>query len=275
MARSCCSDWPETASQLAAAFWPGPLTLVLPRSPAIPDVVTAGGETVGIRWPGHPFMQAVIRECGFPLAAPSANPANQVSPTNASHVRKSLGAKVGLIVDGGQSQVGIESTVIDLTQPTPTVLRPGMIHLESIAAALGRRRVLGARAGIGAGLLSEAAAKEGVLRSPGQLRKHYSPKASLAVLEWRDDADLRVQLAQRKCPLDRTHIIAHTCIPLGGEFGGVSVIPHDADAFARAIYAELHYCDEAGAEWIIVEALPSTAEWQGIADRLHRAQGLG
>jgi L-threonylcarbamoyladenylate synthase len=263
MARSCCRDWPAPAGRLAAAFWPGPLTMVLPRAPAIPDVVTAGGETVGIRWPSHPFIQAVIRECGFPLAAPSANPANQVSPTNATHVRKSLGGEVRLIVDGGQSQVGIESTVIDLTSSSPTVLRPGMIHLESLAAALGGTKML--KAGVGA--------DAGVLRSPGQLRKHYSPRAKLLVLEWADEPELRASLARLKCDVARTHVIAHTRIPLGGEFGGVSVIPHDADAFARALYAELHHSDEAGAEWIIVEALPGTPEWQGIADRLQRAQG--
>ena len=93
LARRCVSDWPPPADKLAAAFWPGPLTLVLPRSEEIPPVVTAGGATVGVRWPSHPFIQAVIRACGFPLAAPSANRANELSPTNAEHVRKSLGAK--------------------------------------------------------------------------------------------------------------------------------------------------------------------------------------
>ena len=106
MARRCVAEWPEAAAQLAASFWPGPLTLVLRKSTEIPGIVTAGGETVGVRWPSHPFIQAVIRECGFPLAAPSANLSNQISPTNAAHVRGSLGDKLRLIVDGGQSQVG-------------------------------------------------------------------------------------------------------------------------------------------------------------------------
>src|SRR6185369_4386198 len=115
MAKRCVADWPEAAMKLAAAFWPGPLTLVLPRSREIPDVVTAGGSTVGVRLPSHPLMQAVIRECGFPLAAPSANLSNRVSPTNAEHVRKQLGSSIPVIVDGGQSQVGIESTVLDVS----------------------------------------------------------------------------------------------------------------------------------------------------------------
>src|SRR5438270_11204169 len=127
MAKQCVADWPPVADRLATAFWPGPLTLVLSRSDAITAIVTAGGPTVGVRWPSHPFIQAVIRECGFPLAAPSANPSNCISPTNAEHVRKQLGSKISLIVDGGQCQVGIESTVVDVSVMPPRVLRPGMI----------------------------------------------------------------------------------------------------------------------------------------------------
>ena len=134
MAKNCVANFPESAEKLSKSFWPGPLTLVLPRAKNIPDAVTAGGETVGVRWPSHPFMQAVIRECGFPLAAPSANLSNQISPTNAEHVRAQLGGKIPLIVDGGQSQVGIESTVLDLTVVPARILRPGMIHAESLAA---------------------------------------------------------------------------------------------------------------------------------------------
>src|SRR4029077_7668265 len=119
MAKQCVADWPTSAEQLNTSFWPGPLTRVWPPAKEIPDIVTAGGDTVGVRWPSHPFIQAVIRECGFPLAAPSANPANRVSPTNAEHVRKYLGHRIQLIVDGGQSQVGIESTVLDVSVCPP------------------------------------------------------------------------------------------------------------------------------------------------------------
>src|SRR5204863_4851188 len=114
MARRCVADWPPLCDRLGKSFWPGPLTLVLRRSVAIPDVVTAQGRTVGVRWPSHPLIQAVIRECGFPLAAPSANLSNRVSPTNAEHVRKQLGQTVQLSVDGGQSQVGIDPTLLNL-----------------------------------------------------------------------------------------------------------------------------------------------------------------
>ena len=260
MAKRCVADWPALAGRLAKAFWPGPLTLVLPRAPEIPGVITAGGPTVGVRWPSHPLIQAVIHACGFPLAAPSANPANQVSPTNAEHVRKALGAKISLIVDGGQSQVGIESTVLDLTSAPPRLLRPGMIHEEALLAVTGELAV-------------GAAARPEVLRSPGLLKKHYSPKAKLAVWSWRDEAELRVRSAECGVRGLKVHVVAHTRIPSGAGFGRVSVIPHDAAAFARAIYAELHQCDEAGAELIVVEALPDGPEWRAIADRLQRAAG--
>jgi L-threonylcarbamoyladenylate synthase len=259
MARCCAKEWPEMANRLAQSFWPGPLTLVLPRSAEIPDNVTAGGATVGIRWPSHPFIQAVIRECGFPLAAPSANPSNRISPTNAGHVAKHLGSKIPLVVDGGQSQVGIESTVLDLTHTPPLVLRPGIIHEESLAAVTG---------GIESLTPGPATA---TLRSPGLLKKHYSPKARLVVLDWQNEADLHQRLNALGLSSGTGHIIAHTRIPAGDGFGGVSVIPHDAEAFARAIYAELHRCDEAGVAWIGVEALPAAPEWRAIADRLNRA----
>jgi len=260
MARRCVKHWPAPAEQFSRSFWPGPLTLVLPRAETIPDAVTAGGETVGVRWPSHPFMQAVIRECGFPLAAPSANLSNQISPTNAEHVRAQLGGRIPLIVDGGQSQVGIESTVLDLTVSPPRILRPGMIHTESLAAVCGevasdKWQVTGER----------------TLRSPGLLQKHYSPKAKLLVLKWHDDEELKAHLVACHLSPVTCFIIAHTKIPAGFSAANVSVIPHDAEAFARALYAELHRCDEAGARVIVVEMPPELPEWAGIADRLRRA----
>lgn len=258
MVERCVSDWPPIAEKLARAFWPGPLTLVLPRSAEIPDVVTAGGRTVGVRWPSHPFMQMVLQECGFPLAAPSANPANQVSPTAAEHVQKRLGDKIQLIVDGGQSQVGIESTVLDVGVFPPRVLRPGMIH-ESALLSVVPNLVVG------------AGGSEGILKSPGLMPRHYAPRAKLMTTVWKDDVSLKVQLAAQGVSLAKCHVIAHTRIPSQGGFGRVSVIPHDAEAFARAIYAELHRCDELGAQTIVIETLPDTIEWRAINDRLKRA----
>jgi len=216
------------------------------------------------------------------LAAPSANISNQLSPTNADHVRKALADRIPLIVDGGQCQVGIESTVLDLSVTPPRILRPGMIHSEAILAVTGE--------------LGTAGRAAGHLKSPGQLPKHYSPEARMIILSWRDDADLRSQLVvvapaspgssiggsritQPAAPklgakaghASRIHLIAHTHIPSSEGLGPVSVIPHDPEAFARAIYAELHRADEAGARLIVVEALPEGNEWQAIKDRLNRA----
>jgi L-threonylcarbamoyladenylate synthase len=256
LARRCVSEWPAIAEKLSHAFWPGPLTLVLPRSNAIPDIVTGGGQTVGIRWPAHPFMQAVIRACDFPLAAPSANLSTQLSPTTAEHVSSQLAGRIPLIVDGGPSLVGIESTVLDITEPVPRLLRPGMIHEEALLALTGQ-------------LTSGATA--GILRSPGLLQKHYAPRASLVVLKWRDDSDLRSQLAIAGLSSSKACVIAHTAIPGGSGFLRVAVMPREAEAYARALYAELHKCDGLAARAIIVEALPDSANWHALADRLTRA----
>lgn len=260
----CVAEWPAMAEELSRAFWPGPLTLVLPKAAHIPSIVTAGGSTVAVRWPQHPFMQAVIRACGFPLAAPSANLSNCLSPTTAQHVSRQLGERVPLIVDGGDCNVGIESTVVDATGSEPRVLRPGMISSESIAAAVGD----GSRSASHLGMDSST----GPLRSPGLLAKHYSPRAKLLVLSWRDDTDLLAKLSECGVqPGAGIQILAHSHIPLAGHFPHVNVIPHDADAFARGLYAELHRCDDEGAEWIIVEQPPDAPEWHGIVDRLRRA----
>jgi L-threonylcarbamoyladenylate synthase len=258
MARSCSSQWPNLADRLAMAFWPGPLTLVVPRAKHIPDILTAGGPTVGIRWPSHPFIQAVIQRCGFPLAAPSANPSNRVSPTNARHVLKQLGRQIPLIVDGGQCQVGIESTVLDLSSSPARLLRPGMIHRPALLAVAGE-------------LASESGPSAGILKSPGLLQKHYAPRARLVVRAWSNDHELREVIEHFRIPRSKTHIIAHSHVPSAQDFGSVNVIPHDAEAFARAIYMQFHECDEAGAELIVVEALPETDEWRGLSDRLNRA----
>lgn len=261
MAARCVREWPEAAERLALAFWPGPLTLVLPRSALVPDIVTAGGPTVGVRWPSHPFIQAVIAACDFPLAAPSANPSNELSPTNAQHVAQKLGSKIPLIVDGGQSQIGIESTVLDLSSGPARILRPGIIHEESLLAVLGPGGL--------ARMPGETAPSP--LRSPGLLRKHYAPKARVLIRNWTSEEDLASQLAAESFSPEEAYVIAHTHIPLRKDFCRVCVIPHDAEAYARAIYNELHRCDEEAAKLIVLEKVPDTSEWQGIADRLKRA----
>jgi L-threonylcarbamoyladenylate synthase len=163
-----------------------------------------------------------------------------------------------LVVDGGQSQVGIESTVLDLTVSPPCILRPGMIHEQALLAVAGS-------------LAAGPGGKDAVLKSPGLLRKHYSPRAKLVIWDWQSEAELEKRTAQMGFPGAQVHVVAHTRIPSQVKFGRVSVIPHDPEAFARAIYAELHQCDETGAELIVVEALPQTIGWRAIAERLQRA----
>jgi L-threonylcarbamoyladenylate synthase len=257
-AQACVTEWTDAAEKLAKSFWPGPLTIVLLKSPKVPEIVTAGGPTVGVRWPSHPLMQAVIRECGFPLAAPSANPANQLSPTTAEHVQRLLGEKLALIVDGGPAHIGIESTVVDASTIPARLFRPGIVHRESLIAVLGE--VFGDN-------------DNGAHRkSPGLFPRHYSPRARLMVCRWQNDAELWEIIAKSGINPRVCHVVAHHRIPEPQGLGRVSLIPHDAAAYARAIYAELHKCDELGAELIIVEKVPESAEWDAILDRLQRAQ---
>lgn len=229
MARRLTIDWPEAAERLAARFWPGPLTLVLPKSTEIPARVTAGLPTVGLRVPRHPVALALLRAAGVPIAAPSANPFMGVSPTQASHIPEGL---ADLVLEGGSSEVGIESTVLSLAGP-PTLLRPGMISHAELEAALGGRILAGEDA-------------EGPHASPGLHPQHYSPRTPFHLLS----------------PGDAT--------PHG--FGRRLELPSDPESFAQQIYATLHAADEEGWDWIAVTAPPTTREWEAIRDRLERAQ---
>jgi L-threonylcarbamoyladenylate synthase len=268
MARECANSWPTSAQKLADAFWPGPLTLVLPKSPTIPDPITAGGNTVGLRWPSHPLMQAVIQKCGFPLAAPSANLSTQTSPTQATHVIQSLNGKIPLVVDAGPCNVGIESTVIDLTVSPPQILRPGMIHAEAIKTVLGELPTPNPTQ------TSETA------RSPGLMDRHYAPSSPILLASWKDEPDLLQQIHHSlptrtstppHQPLPPTCVICHNHPPSPKQFARVSIIPHDPEAYARAIYGELHACDSLHPALIVIENVPNTPPWLGIADRLRRA----
>lgn len=257
MAGQVAREWPEVARQLAHAFWPGPLTLVVPRAPAIPDIVTAGGPTVGVRMPSHPVALALIAAAGVPVAAPSANRSNEVSPTNAMHVERSLGDQVDVILDGGQTTVGIESTVLDVTGAEPRVLRPGMITAEQLAAVV------------------ESAVRHAVTervsqpRSPGMLGKHYAPRGRVVLFEPRD-ADSAAEMAREH--LANGHRVgAMTFTALHVAAAQEHSMPTNAHDYARQLYATLHALDLAGCEVILVERPPETAEWRGVLDRLQRA----
>ena len=250
-ARGFASDWPDAAERLAEAFWPGPLTLVVPKSAAIPDNVTAGLPAVGLRVPSHPVALALIRTAGVPVAAPSANRFTELSPTIASHVTGSLGDKVDLLIDGGPTSVGIESTVVDLTGAHPRLLRPGMVTLEALESVIGEVTVPAQEPAAGAPRLS-----------PGQVERHYAPRApvyllSAAEIDHRDD----------RGPLGLLH---HSALRAAG-FRKAIRLPLSPDAYAHGLYAALHTLDDAGCEAILVERPPADDAWRAVLDRLTRA----
>ncbi|HOW67987.1 MAG TPA: L-threonylcarbamoyladenylate synthase [Candidatus Paceibacterota bacterium] len=259
MAHRCVREWPVQADALARAFWPGPLTLVMLRSALIPDSVVAGGSTVAVRWPRHRFVQALIEACEFPLAAPSANPSSRTSPTTAEHVWESLAGKIPLIIDGGPTWVGIESTVLDVTIDPPRLLRPGMIHAGALRAVTGK-------------ITTGGGPNDPVLRSPGLLEKHYAPRAALLMGSWADATELACRLASCKADKRGIHLLVHTIPPMNpGAYGRLAILPRDPEAFGRLLYAELHRSDALGAQLVVVERPPDSPEWQGILDRLSRA----
>jgi len=256
-ARALARAWPPAAAQLAERYWPGPLTLVLPRQPAVPDSVTAGLDTVALRVPAHPVAAALLRACGLPLAAPSANRSGEVSPTTAVHVARSLGELIPLILDGGPTSVGIESTVLDLSRPQPVLLRPGMVPREALEAVVGPVAVAG-----------PAASAEAARPSPGMLERHYAPRAPLVLVEPGVDA---TALAPVRAARARGERIA--ALSLGAVLPAETTVtlPADPAGYAKGLYAALHHLDESGAGCILVEAPPAAAGWEAIRDRLRRA----
>jgi L-threonylcarbamoyladenylate synthase len=232
MARGLVREWPERAEKLARIFWPGPLTLVLPKQPQVPDRLTGGLDTVGVRMPANPIAQELIREAGVPIAAPSANRFTELSPTSAQHVRDGLGERVAMVLDGGRTTVGIESTVLSLVGLRAVLLRPGMVTRQEIEAVIGPVDVLGAVA-------------EGAHASPGLHPRHYSPKTPLILVERGN-------------------------LPSSGR--GIRIqMPAEPREYATVLYERLHAADAEGWDWIAIEQPPSGEEWAAIRDRLQRA----
>jgi L-threonylcarbamoyladenylate synthase len=257
-ARQVAAAWPDAAARLAAHFWPGPLTLVLPRGGAVPDVVTAGGPTVAVRVPAHPVAQALIRAAGLPIAAPSANRSAQLSPTTAEHVLRSLAGRIELVLDAGPTAGGLESTVLDVTSTPPRLLRPGLILPGQIEDIIGPILRPGA----------VVPSSDKPLPSPGLLARHYAPRAVLECTA--DDGRQRVAaLAAAGCPVGWV-----TFGPTSGEvLPGVTwvALPREPAAYASQLYAVLHALDDAGVERIVVALPPETEEWLAVRDRLGRA----
>jgi L-threonylcarbamoyladenylate synthase len=261
-ARGLSSAWPAEADLLAERFWPGPLTLVVPKSAGIPHAVSAGLGTVGIRVPAHPVAHALLVAAGVPVAAPSANRSSGVSPTTAEHVRRSLGGAVDVIVDGGPCPVGIESTVLSLAGEVPTILRPGSIGAGELREVLGRVETASAAP------LGDAARP-----SPGMLDRHYAPRAEVRLFDpaAREAAFAKAVWAASD---DRTvGVVAFA--PASASGAEVVVMPADAREYGARLYAALHALDAAGCELIWIEQVPDSPEWAGIRDRLRRAATEG
>jgi L-threonylcarbamoyladenylate synthase len=277
MAETLAASWPERASRLARAFWPGPLTLVVERAAHVPDAVTGGLGTVALRAPRHAVALALIRAAGEPLAAPSANAHTHVSPTTAAHVVRSLGDRVDLVLDGGACVHGIESTVVDVTSDPPRVLRAGAASLEAIRAVV-------PEVVYDAITLTGDAARA----SPGLASKHYAPRTRvvLAASGASFVEELRALVASGASGASGTGGRRIGAIVwsdeakrhIGVAFSGGSAalvtlasLPADAEGYGHAIFAALHEADAAGLDALVIERVPDAPAWWAVADRIRRA----
>lgn len=257
-AHRLAQEWPESAERLAEAFWPGPLTLVLPKQPAVPNAVTAGLPSVALRVPAHPVAQALLRAAALPVAAPSANRSSEISPTTAQHVRKSLGDAVDLILDGGPTTLGIESTVVDLSGAQPVLLRPGVLPVEEIESIAGTRFSP-----------AKASAATAARPSPGMLDRHYAPQAALKLFA--SDEKQRAAHLARQAVEERRLVGGLLISSLEASVQHPIAMPSEPRAYARLLYAALHSLDDLGCHLILAETPPETSAWSAILDRLRRA----
>jgi L-threonylcarbamoyladenylate synthase len=237
MARRLSRAWPAVAEALAQRFWPGPLTLIVPKASFIPDGVTAGLDSVGLRMPDHPIALELIQKAGVPIAAPSANKFTELSPTTAAHVRASFGPEM-IVLDGGPCRVGIESTVFHVEGLR--ILRPGMISREQIEDIVGP--------------VQEENESAGPHLSPGQHARHYQPRTRLL---------LTSELPEGRGAYLWTDLERAAALPLR--------MPTDPEHYAAVLYSTLHDLDRQNFEWIAVQTLPADPSWDGIRDRLSRA----
>ena len=258
---------PSLAWELAARFWPGALTLVLPRTDRVPDVITAGGPTVAVRCPNHPLAQALIRAAGTPIGAPSANRFSRTSPTTAHHVWSDLAGRIDMILDGGPTTIGVESTVLDVSGDAPVLLRPGGVPVEELEAAIGRPLMMPRRAGAGT-----------QLASPGMLDRHYAPRARLHLFRGAPEVVTPAMLAEARAAKDAGEAVA--CLVAEEEHQAfaavgvpVSVVgPRTRpDQVARRLFAAMRNLDDQGVVVILAHDFPPVGLGLAINDRLRRA----
>lgn len=254
MALSLAEAIPALFDQLATTFWPGPLTLVVNKAGCVPDEVTAGRATVALRMPRHPVATALLAAAQLPIAAPSANRFGRPSPTCAGHVCEDLGDRVDLILDAGPTPLGVESTVLDLTQSPPAILRPGGVSHEALTAVLGHVSI--------AGSVADAVAAQG-LAAPGMTLKHYAPRTAIELFDGAPE-DVARQL-QARCEQLRQ----------SGRKFGVLNNQIDSDHFARTLFAQLREFDAAGVAVILCVLPPPAGIGLAVRDRLKRAAGRG
>ena len=264
------SSVPPKAEALMAAFWPGPLTLVLPRAQAVPDCVTGGLATVGIRMPDHPAALALLKACGLPLAAPSANTSGKPSPTHAEHVYHDLAGRIAGIIDGGPTTVGLESTVLDVTAEPPVILRPGGVTQEAIEHVIGP---------VEADTSLKAA--EEVPKAPGMKYKHYAPEAAVVICQGTPEViagQLRAVLSEERRPLGLM-ISEETAALLGEVPPEVSVRilgrRSQPETLAHELFDALRWFDDQLAEVIYTESFPDEEIGAALMNRLQKAAGAG
>lgn len=250
---------PAKARLLAEALWPGPLTLVLPKRREIPDIVTAGLDTVGVRCPAHPVALKIIEYSGTAVAAPSANPFGYISPTTAAHVAKQLGDRVDMIIDGGPCAVGVESTVVDMTHEIPIVLRPGGMPLERIQELVGE--------------LAFPEKDLKVFASPGQLKSHYAPHAILLLFGQGTLSGLDVKTVPPNAAAMAFDAASAAIFADMGCFAHIYVLSQKGDMreAAAKLFAVMHAADEDRFRFLYVERVPETGLGRAINDRLYRA----
>ena len=246
------AEVPRAAWLLAEKFWPGPLTMVLKRSPHVNDLISGGQNSIGLRVPGHPVAQQLLKAFGGAIAAPSANKFGRLSPTTAEHVREELGNAVEMVLDGGPCDVGIESTIVDLTREPPAILRPGRVSAQQITDAL-------------LVPLGESAADRP--RVPGSLASHYAPRAPLKLVQ----PDEIENYVRRQVVQPPVAVMARRGRPRDSKVALWQVAPETPEEYARLLYASLRRLDDAGCRLIVVEALPLLPEWAAVRDRLDRA----